>query len=148
MSLLYAIVFIVIILGTYLVRQEIYLHNISLLIFTYLGLVIFSFGIGLFLLVATFTYPSINQFIPLAMRPLWFISGVFVSLSALPQWVRPYVSWNPVLQAIEITRYSFTIDYNIDNNLVSISYLWSCALLSLFFGLCVYSFNEKKLLTK
>ena len=145
---LYAIVFIVIILGTYLSRQEVYLYDISLLIFTYLGLVIFSFGLGLFLLVATFIYPSLNQFIPLAMRPLWFISGVFVSLSALPQWVRPFVSWNPVLQAIEITRYSFSIDYNIDKNFISISYLWSCAIISLFFGLFVYSFNEKKLLTK
>lgn len=145
---LYAIVFIVIIFGTYLIRQRIVLADVSLLIMTYFALVIFSLGLGLFLLVATFIYPSINQFIPLALRPLWFISGVFVSLSALPQWLRPFVSWNPVLQAIEITRYSFTIEYNIDKNLISLNYLWSCALLSLCFGLCVYSFNEKKLLTK
>ena len=145
---LYAIVFIVIILGTYLIRQEIFLNNISLLFSTYLALIIFSFGIGLFLMVATFIYPSLKQLIPLAIRPLWFISGVFISLSALPQWLRPFVSWNPILQAIEITRYSFSMNYFIDKNAISINYLWQSAIFSLFLGLFVYSFNEKKLLTK
>ena len=145
---LYAIVFIVIILSTFLIRQEIYLIDISLLFSTYLALIIFSFGIGLFLLVATFIYPSILQIIPLAMRPLWFISGVFISLSSLPQWLRPYVSWNPVFQAIEITRYSFSYNYFINKNIVSTNYLWSCAAVSFVLGLCVYTFNEKKLLTR
>ena len=145
---LYAFVFIVIILVTYLIRQKIFLDNISLLFSTYLALIIFSFGVGLFLMVATFIYPSLKQLIPLAMRPLWFISGVFISLSALPQWLRPYVSWNPILQAIEITRYSFSMNYYIAKNSISITYLWQSALFSLFLGLFVYSFNEKRLLTK
>ena len=145
---LYSIVFIVIILGTFLIQQDVFLNDISLLFITYLALVIFSFGVGLFLMVATFVYPTLKQLIPLAMRPLWFISGVFASLSALPQWLRPYVSWNPVLQAIEIARHSFSPDYNIDRAAISISYLWQCAIFSLFFGLFVYSFNEKKLLTR
>ena len=46
---LYAIVFIVIIIGTFLIRQKIVLHDISLLIMTYIALVIFSLGLGLFL---------------------------------------------------------------------------------------------------
>ena len=82
------------------------------------------------------------------MRPLWFISGIFISLNNLPQWSRPFLSWNPVFQAIEITRHSFSIDYIIDKNLVSYNYLWSCAIISLTLGLFVYTFNEKKLLTK
>ncbi len=145
---LYGIVFIVIILSNYLIRQRIFLDNISLLFTTYLALIIFSFGVGLFLIVATFIYPSLKQLIPLALRPLWFISGVFASLSALPQWLRPYLSWNPILQAIEISRYSFSINYNIDKNEVSSTYLWTCAFLSLSIGLFVYAFNEKNLLTK
>ncbi len=145
---LYGIVFIVIILSTYIIRKEIILNNVALLFTTYLALVIFSFGVGLFLMVASHIYPSTKQLIPLTTRPLFFISGVFISLSALPQSLRPYLSWNPILQAIEITRYSFSMDYNIDKNLISINYLWQGSLISLFLGLFAYTFNEKKLLTK
>jgi len=145
---LYGIVFLTITLGVYLLRQKIFLSDIFILVQSYLALIIFSFGVGLFLLVATFIYPFLVQIIPLFMRPLWFISGVFVSLQTLPQWFRPYVSWNPILQAIELARYSFTKDYLLDESLISINYLWSSAFISLFFGLWVYSFNENKLLTR
>ena len=145
---LYGIVFIVIILSTFIIKKDIILDNVALLFITYLALVIFSFGVGLFLMVASHIYPSIKQLIPLLTRPLFFISGVFVSLNALPQSIRPLLSWNPILQAIEITRFSFSTAYNIDKNLISITYLWQGSLISLFFGLFVYSFNEKKLLTK
>lgn len=145
---LYAIVFIVIILSTYLIRQEIIISDISLLFQAYIALVLFSFGVGLFLLIATFIYPSIIQLIPLAMRPIWFLSGVFISLNALPQWLRPYLSWNPIFQAIEITRHSFSQNYILDKSLVSISYLWTCSVISCFTGLLFYSTNEKRLLTR
>ena len=145
---LYGIVFMVIILATYLIRKEIILNNLALLFTSYLALVIFSFGVGLFLMVASHIYPSVKQLIPLATRPLFFISGVFISLNALPQSLRPYLSWNPILQAIEITRYSFSSSYNIDKSLISITYLWQGSLISLFLGLFAYSFNEKKLLAK
>ena len=70
---LYLIVFLVIIIGTFLFKQKAQLDDISLILSAYLALVLVSFGIGLILLVATFIYPSLMQFIPLAMRPLWFV---------------------------------------------------------------------------
>ncbi len=145
---LYAIVFLVIILGTFLLRETIIIDNILLLIFSYLGLVVFSFGVGVILMVATFIYPSIIQFIPLMMRPLWFISGIFLSLNSLPSWIRPYLSWNPIFQAIELTRHSFTKNYYLNYDEVSMIYLWQCAFISLFLGLWLYSNNEKNLLTR
>lgn len=145
---LYGIVFIVIILATYIIRKEIILNNLALLFTAYLALVIFSFGVGLFLMVASHIYPSIKQLIPLLTRPLFFVSGVLFSINVLPQSLRPYLSWNPILQAIEITRYSFSTAYNIDKSLISITYLWQGSLISLFLGLFAYSFSEKKLLTK
>ena len=98
-------------------------------------------------MVATFIYPSLQQFIPLIMRPLWFISGVFLSLRNLPQYLKPYLSWNPVFQAIELTRHSFSLDFILDES-VSLVYLWQCAFLSLFVGFLFYTINEKRLLTR
>ncbi len=145
---LYAIVFLVIILGTFLFKQKIQLYDISLMVSSYIALVIVSFGLGLILLVSTYIYPSIIQLIPLMMRPLWLVSGVFISLRNLPQWIRPYLSWNPIIQAIEIARYAFTSDYIIDKNVISLIYLWQTAGISLFLGLWLYSINEKRLLTR
>ena len=99
-------------------------------------------------MVATFVYPVVIQILPFIIRPLWFISGVVVSINSLPQYIRPYVSWNPILQAIEITRYSFTKNYILDTSVISLVYLWQCALGTLFLGLFVYFYNEKKMLTK
>ena len=145
---LYGIVYLVILFGVFLIRQKLILSDIFLLVQSYLALVIFSFGIGLFLLVATFVYPFFIQIIPLTIRPLWFISGVFVSLQGLPQFLRPYLSWNPIIQAIEIARHALEEDYILDKSLVSLNYLWGCSFFSLFLGLWVYSFNEKRLLTR
>ena len=144
---LYGIVYLVILFSVFLIRQKLILNDISLLVQSFLALVIFSFGVGLFLLVATFVYPFLNQIIPLTLRPIWFISGVFISINNLPQLIRPYVAWNPILQAIEIARHSLEEEYLL-NSLISLNYLWSCSVISLFLGLWVYSYNEKRLLTR
>ena len=145
---LYSIIFVSLISFTFVLREEIILQDLPLLVITLLGLIIFSFGLGIFLMVATFVYPVIIQIIPFILRPLWFISGVVVSINSLPQYIRPYVSWNPILQAIELTRYSFTKNYILDTSVISLVYLWQCALGALFLGLFVYFYNEKKMLTK
>ncbi|TOH27581.1 hypothetical protein CGI84_21695 [Vibrio parahaemolyticus] len=40
----------------------------------------------------------------LIQRPLFFISGVFFSLQDMPKDFWPYLNWNPVLHAIELSR--------------------------------------------
>ena len=145
---LYSIVFITIIIGCYLLREEIILNDITLLILSCLGLVIYSLGLGIFLMVSAHIYPIVLQLTPIIMRPLWFISGVVISLNSLPQWLRPYITWNPVLQAIELARHAFSTNYVIRSDEVSLLYLWQCAIVSLCFGLWIYTSNEKRLLTR
>ena len=105
-------------------------------------------GLGIFLMVSAHIYPIVLQLIPIIMRPLWFISGVVISLNSLPQWLRPYITWNPVLQAIELARHAFSTNYVIRSDEVSLLYLWQCAIVSLCFGLWIYTSNEKRLLTR
>ena len=82
------------------------------------------------------------------MRPLWFISGVFFSISNIPPTIRPWLSWNPVLQAAELTRHAFSSDYYIDNTVISLPYLIAFSVISVSSGLWIYSNNEKILLTR
>ncbi len=147
-SLLYLIVFMVIILGVFLFKEEIIFYNFPLFVSAYLAFTIFCFSLGLILMVASHFYNWILQVIPLFIRPLWIISGVFVGLRQLPQWVRPYASWNPIVQCIELIRHSFSINYIIEPNEVSIVYLWQFSLISLFIALWIYQNNENILLKR
>ena len=99
-------------------------------------------------MIAGHYYKWVFQLIPLLMRPIWIISGVFIGLNQLPQWVRPYASWNPIVQCVELVRHSFTQDYYIDPVLVSAVYLWQCALGTLFVSLWIYRNNERVLLKR
>ena len=52
---------------------------------------------------ATLT-PDVAQVVPIILRPLYFISGVFFSVEVIPSEYRPWLLWNPVLHALEIIR--------------------------------------------
>lgn len=145
---LYSIVFLVISFGIFIFKEKFMLDNFPLLVFVFLLLSITASGFGLFFMVAGFRYPWLFQVVPLLLRPLWFTSGVFFSLQQLPQWIRPWLSWNPILQAIELSRNAFDSNYIINPSIISLPYLMTCALLSITLGLWIYINNEKILLTK
>lgn len=146
-SALYGIVLIVITAGIFIIQEAWTLDNFYLLTFSFVCIALTAMGLGLALMVAGHRYPSLPQFVPLAMRPLWFISGVFFSLDTIPYWLRPWLSWNPVLQSIELARHAFSEDYPL-SELVSAPYLFAVAICTTTLGLWVYINNERILLTR
>ena len=144
---LYAIVMIVITISIFLIREQWMLDDPLLLIASFLGIAFTALGVGLILMVAGHRYPSLHQFVPLAMRPLWFISGVFFSTADLPAWLQSWLCWNPIVQGIELARHAFSPDYLLPEA-ISLSYLGSCAALSCCVGLWIYINNERILLTR
>jgi len=144
---LYGIVFVVITAGVFLIREQWMLADPPLLVLSFIGLAMTAFGLGLIVMVAGHRYSSLYQFVPLAMRPLWFISGVFFSTASLPQWLLPWMVWNPVLQAIELSRHAFSEDYQLPES-ISLPYLLVWAGFSCCIGLWIYSNNERILLTR
>ena len=75
---------------------------------------------------------------------LMFTSGIFFATFELPGQVRPFVTWNPILHAVELFRYSMNNDYPIPD--ISLNYLISCSILLLSFSLVLYRTNESLLL--
>ena len=146
-SALFAFVYIVILAFIFAFREKWILYDFPLLVISYVLLALTAFGIGLLLMVAGYRYSSLVQIVPWAIRPLWFISGVFFSVMSLPQWLRPWVTWNPILQAIELSRHAFSEDYPLDKS-ISLPYLLACAGVSCCLGLWAYSNNERILLTR
>lgn len=77
-------------------------------------------------------------------RILIFTSGLFFATFELPEYTRPFVTWNPVLHAVELFRYSLNNQYPIPD--ISLSYLTWCSLVLLGFSLILYRTNESSLL--
>ena len=145
---LYGLILLIIGVFTCLLREQLLINDFGLLVVVFIALALNAFGFGIFLMAAGHRYSALHQIVPLIMRPMWFISGIFFSLSSVPQQFLPWLSWNPITQAIELSRYAFSSDYPINPEVVSLPYLLATAAGSCALGLWVYRNNEKILLTR
>ena len=80
----------------------------------------------------------------LIMRTITFTSGIFFATFELQPYMRPFVTWNPILHAVELFRYSINNQYPIPD--ISLTYLACCSMLLLGFSLILYRTNESLLL--
>ena len=86
-----------------------------------------------------------KKVIPMIMRPLFFISGIFFPANAVPVQFRGFITWNPVLHALELTREAMFANYTSHEG--SWSYLFACSSASLFIGLVVYRYFRVTVIT-
>ncbi|MEL6264432.1 MAG: hypothetical protein AAFR52_02120 [Pseudomonadota bacterium] len=68
---------------------------------------LFGFGLGLIRGWGERFAPIVTRSLNLAARSLIFISGVFYMPAYLPPFLRDWLAWNPVLQAVELLRRGF-----------------------------------------
>ena len=76
-------------------------------------------------------------------RVIIFTSGIFFATFELPEYTRPFVTWNPILHAVELFRYSMNNQYPIPD--ISLSYLVWCSIVLFGFSLILYRTNESLL---
>ena len=143
----FGVLYLVIILGYFYFKNIIVVDNLPLILISYLLTSIFAIGLGLILMTAGCRYAYTEVVINVIYRPLYFLSGSFFSLSTLPDWLKPWLAWNPILHSIELSRKGFSDLYLLDP-LISLSYLFKVTLITLLLGLVVYLKNERLLLTK
>ena len=62
-----------------------------------LGLTWFLASLGVY-------YRDVNQLLGTLMTALMFLSPIFFPLSALPEWLRPWIALNPIAFPVEATR--------------------------------------------
>ena len=111
----------------------------------YLLTVLMAIGFGICLVFLGKYNKFVTRLIKrLVNRILIFTSGLFFATFELPAYTRPFVTWNPVLHAVELFRYSLNNDYPIPD--ISLGYLISCSMLLIGFSLILYRTNESLLL--
>jgi capsular polysaccharide transport system permease protein len=100
---------------------------------------IFCLGISLLLCVIGERFPEATKLVPVFLRPMYFLSGIFFSLEHVPPQYHSFLSWNPMLHIIELFRsacFSKFGGYFADFNFIAIF-----TICSIFFGLLVYRVN-------
>ena len=71
------------------------------------GLSCFSFGIGLINAAIRLHFDSWDKVFSAFNRPLYFVSGVFFSVTSLPYPLKEWLQWNPIFQFVEWHRSGF-----------------------------------------
>jgi capsular polysaccharide transport system permease protein len=93
-------------------------------------------GLGLIACVVACRFEESKKIIPVLMRPLYFLSGIFFPLDAIPAQFQPYLLWNPILHGIELFRGSIVVvDAEIHGDF---TYLGIAALVVIYAGLALF----------
>lgn len=108
-------------------------------------LVVAGSALGLLFAVVTDDLPNARSFIRIAFMPLYLLSGVMFPVSSLPPAVLPWLMWNPVLHAIELSRGHFFPQYHVLPQ-VSAGYVAGFALVVLVVALGLYRVRRHRLL--
>lgn len=95
------------------------------------GVGFFALGTGLILAALTVYVPVVEKLVPMAMRLLFFASGVFFSPSQLGVRLGGGAMWNPVLNFIELARGTFMYYGPADNIKITFIACLTVALLAL-----------------
>ena len=103
-------------------------------------------GLGMGALCASLAvlYPTLDKIIPMGMRILFFISGLFFSATTLPSYVLKYLQWNPLMQIIEWGRMSVARGYA--TMPINVTYIAVFTAVTLCLGLLLERHVREKLL--
>ena len=95
-----------------LLGMPFYLTDAGGLLFLLLLVPAFGLGAGMLCASLAVLYPTLDKIIPMVLRILFFVSGLFYSATMLPSYVLQYLWYNPLLQIIEWGRVCLSRGYS------------------------------------
>ncbi|MEZ8144300.1 ABC transporter [Enterovibrio norvegicus FF-454] len=140
------VVVLIVFLLMYLMNIEIRIDKPLELLASFFLLSIIAISVGIVFAIIEGFVKEVGRVRMMLTRPLFFTSGVFFSLQDFSKEVWPYLSWNPILQAIELARGSAYSSFAYDG--VSFSYLTTVTVSLLFIALSVYTVCWKKVISR
>lgn len=144
-TVIYVAVYIFLMLLVWMTGEYFEIINLLKLALSWTLLILFSCSIGLIFMVIGKSFPETQKFLPIFLKPLYFISAVMFPLHAIPKEYWSYLLWNPILHATELSREAVMPGYVSDG--VSLQYLGLFTLTTWFVGLMLYRTREKAMLT-
>jgi len=105
-----------------------------------------AMSLGMLFGLAQCYIPEVGKVQNLLTRPLFFVSGVFFSLQDFHPSVWPYLNWNPILHAVELSRQAAYSTFGAVG--VSDFYLDVSTLVCVFFALSCYHISWKQAISR
>lgn len=118
------------------------ISDLGLLIYTILLASFLGVGMGAILGALAFYVPALHQIVPMIMRLLFFVSGVFYSVSTFSHRVGDFLMLNPIMQFIEIAR--MALSYSYTSPYADIWYVTQVTACSLFLGMLLERYVRRK----
>ena len=110
-------------------------------------IILAALGICISALVIRQRVPLVKLFVRLVLRRvLFWTSGLFFSIIYIPEHLKPFLLWNPLLHGIELFRHALVPTYPIPG--ISLPYLLIWTFGSLGFSMFVYGNNEQLLVSE
>jgi capsular polysaccharide transport system permease protein len=91
-------------------------------------------------------YPTWERFWKIINRPTILLSGIFFLLESLPEPIRGFLAWNPIIHIVAMMRSGFYSTYDAD--FVSPVYVFLVALVLLALGLGSLAMQYRKILNE
>lgn len=139
-------VVIAILIIAYYLRIEIHAADPIEIILIIIRVWLIATSLGVLLALAKCYVPEVEKIQSLAMRPIFFISGIFFSLQDIPKEYWHYLTWNPLLHAVELTRFAAYPNYGDAG--VSYFFLDTTTIICVFFALACYQISWKQAISR
>jgi len=138
------IVIILIFVGFYF-DFDMNVHNLGMLLLSFLWLTLFAVGFGLFTAIMATFYDSVKKVIKLVLSPLMFVSAVFYSMQDMPQALQDLLYYNPLAHFMELLHAHYFLV--LDDGFVDYGYMLLWTVLPLYVGLWFYKKLEKRIIS-
>ena len=119
-----------------------HISNLSLLIYAILLASFLGLGVGATLGSLAIYVPALQQIVPMIMRLLFFVSGIFYSVSSFSHRVGDFLMLNPIMQLIEIVRTAMSNGYV--SPYADVWYVTQVTVCSLFLGMLLERYVRRK----
>lgn len=129
----YLTIYIVFFSGLIFFGKATYPDRLDIVLVAILSIALLGFGVGVSNAVLCTIWPTWKRVESIATRPLFFLSGVFFIPDNFSANIRYYLSWNPILHAIDLFRVGYYASYQ--SRTLDLSYLWMCISLIVFISL-------------
>lgn len=144
-SCIYISVYIFLMFLVGLCGEEYEVNQFVCLFFSWFFLIVFACGVGIIFMVVGKVVRETEKFLPIILKPLYFVSCIMFPLHSIPEEYRGYFLINPIVHAVELSRESVVLGYSSAG--VSLGYLAFSSLLVFFIGLALYISQEEAMLT-
>lgn len=114
--------------------------NLEVVLFCWLTLFLFSFGLALIMMVVGFYGGEISKVITVIFTVLYFVSGVVYPIHIIPEPYFSYLLYNPFIHNLELIRHALAPNY--PNYHINIWYFLEWMIVVLFLGMLLYKATE------